>query len=119
MNDWKYNPMKNKADFFVYVETGSYLGLSSHIVASSAQEERVPLIVYAHDIFDNSETELWMFTERNNKTNLQRFYDNVRDNGLQRIIIPIAGYSQITLRMHPSESVDMIFVDGDHTYEGN
>lgn len=118
MSEWKHNPSRNKAEFFVYVETGSYLGLSSHVVVSSAQEERVPLIAYAHDIFDNSETDLWLFTQINNKTNLEKFYDNVRSNGLQRSIIPIAGYSHITLRMHPSESVDMVFVDGDHSFEG-
>ena len=67
--------------------------MSSHIAASSAQEEDVPILIYAHDLFDAfvAEEELWKDLEQNDKSNLQRFYDNVRRNNLIDTIIPIAG----------------------------
>ena len=46
------------------------------------------------------------------------FYENVLNNNLQNIIIPIRGDSAYTLNIHRDESIDLAFIDGDHTYEG-
>jgi hypothetical protein len=74
----------------VYVETGSYLGLSAHIVTTTALSVGIPVISYAHDLFDTSTTELWDVAPTA-RTNLQNFYDNVRRNGLISNIVPIIG----------------------------
>jgi hypothetical protein len=75
---------------FVYVETGSYMGLSTQIVTTTALSVGIPVISYAHDLFDTSTTELWDAAPQE-RTNLQNFYDNVRRNGLVSKIVPIIG----------------------------
>jgi hypothetical protein len=124
---------------FIYVETGSYLGLSSHVVTATVVNEGVPIVSYAHDLFDSSSTDLWSHV-MNNPTHLHTFYSNVRRNGYEQNIIPIigskrslrvyvgfsvtasllvsTGQSHETMAMHLDGSVDMVFIDGDHTYEG-
>lgn len=75
---------------FVYVETGSFMGLSTQIVTTTALSVDIPVISYAHDLFDSSTTELWDAAPQE-RTNLQNFYDNVRKNGLVSNIVPIIG----------------------------
>ncbi|KAJ1403082.1 hypothetical protein B484DRAFT_457613, partial [Ochromonadaceae sp. CCMP2298] len=121
---------------FTYVETGAYMGLSATIVTASAQALGAPVIAYSHDLFNEAVTDLWDLTGLKGegmgegdqgeqgegivpmKTNLQLFYSNVRRNNLTRVVIPIAGPSSETLNIHEPGSVDMVFIDGDHTYEG-
>ena len=79
------------ASSFVYVETGSYMGLSSHIVTASVLELGLRVLAYAHDQFDSSTTEIWQTTMMQEKSNLQIFYDNVRRNHFESNIIPIIG----------------------------
>lgn len=74
----------------IYVESGSYLGLSAHIVTATALGEGVPVLAYAHDLFDTSTTDLWDHASAD-KTNLQHFYSNVRRNGFEHNIIPVIG----------------------------
>jgi cephalosporin hydroxylase len=124
VESWRALPLQPSGRPFTYVETGSYLGLSAHIVASTALALGVEAIVYSHDLFDQADEErgydkeLWGAAKQKRKTNLQLFYSNVRRNNFTRTIIPIAGPSAETLNIHEPESVDMIFIDGDHSYEG-
>tara|TARA_R110000823_G_scaffold27693_3_gene80849 strand:- start:215 stop:607 length:393 start_codon:yes stop_codon:yes gene_type:complete len=46
------------------------------------------------------------------------FYENVLNNNLQNIVIPIRGDSAYTLNIHRDESIDLAFIDGDHSFEG-
>ena len=116
------------------------MGLSAHIVTSSVLSKDVPVITYCHDLFDSAVTEIWELTGLPGRSNLQRFYDNVRRNNYTSNIIPIigrnvattvferknflfvhqpySGESWKTLNIHDDNSVDMVFIDGDHTYEG-
>ena len=100
-------------DAKVYVETGSYLGLSSLIVAKHSDA-----MVYAHDIWVSDWSELVGSPPPEHKDYFFTFYKMVKDNGLQSRIIPIRGDSKYTLGIHDDESIDVCFVDGDHSYEG-
>lgn len=133
---------------FKYVETGSYMGLSAHIITASVLDSGVPILSYCHDLFNEAITEIWQLTGLYGRTNLQRFYDNVKRNNFAGNIIPIIGNllftstskllaytltpsysistyindpgeSWKTLNIHEDNSVDLVFIDGDHTYEGS
>ena len=96
-----------------YVETGSYLGLSSLVAASFSNA-----IVYAHDIWETD----WSLLKGGPPPKVDdyflRFYEMVKKNNLCSRIIPIRGSSHYTLSIHDDDSIDLAFVDGDHSYEG-
>jgi predicted O-methyltransferase YrrM len=46
------------------------------------------------------------------------FYNSVKNNKLENRIIPIRGNSVYTLGIHDAASIDLAFIDGDHSYEG-
>ena len=52
------------------------------------------------------------------ENHLYEFYDNVKKNKLDRVIIPIRGNSSYTIGIHDDSSIDLAFVDGDHSYDG-
>ena len=124
---YEYNPHTRG---YVYVETGSFLGLSSHIVAAGLIYAGATGLVYCHDLWDmgtnttsllNDGTgSLWdheLLLDKQTPSRFARFYSNVIREELQHFIIPIQGNSLVTLRIHPSESAHLIFVDGSHTFE--
>jgi len=97
-----------------YLEIGSYLGCSSLLVAWHSDA-----IVYSHDIWVTDWSEL-----KNSSPPPQcddyfyKFYKMVIDNNLETQIIPIRGQSSYTIGIHKDESIDLAFIDGDHSYEG-
>jgi predicted O-methyltransferase YrrM len=101
-----------------YVETGSYLGCSGVLAGLSSKHGST---VYCHDIwFENIEDITATGTRPPDGVDdyFYTFYENVLNNNLQNIIIPIRGDSAYTLNIHRDESIDLAFIDGDHTYEG-
>jgi hypothetical protein len=101
---------------FRYAEVGSYLGLSATIVATACPNA----MVFAHDLFPEIAEDLTpgSFPPPNADDLLTRFWDGIRRNGLEGRVVPMRGRSVETLRVHQSESLDMAFVDGDHSFEG-
>lgn len=113
LNHYIQLPMNSK-----YVETGSYLGCSGVLAGLSSKHGST---VYCHDIwFENIEDITATGTRPPDGVDnyLFTFYENVLNNNLQNIIIPIRGDSAYTLNIHRDESIDLAFIDGDHTYEG-
>lgn len=100
-----------------YAEIGSYLGCSGIIAALTIKEN--PL-VYCHDIWAEDMSELPMDGGPPPKVDnhLYEFYDNVKRNNLERVIIPIRGNSSYTIGIHDDKSIDLSFIDGDHSFEG-
>jgi predicted O-methyltransferase YrrM len=115
MNDAKalVQHASNLTDGSKYVETGSYLGCSSILIACHSNAT-----VYAHDIWVSNWDELKGSPPPEIKDYFYEFYKNVSRNGLQNRIIPIRGNSVYTLGIHEYESIDLAFIDGDHSYEG-
>jgi len=113
LNHYIQLPMNSK-----YVETGSYLGCSGVLAGLSSKHGST---VYCHDIwFENIEDITATGTRPPDGVDdyFFTFYENVLNNNLQNIIIPIRGDSAYTLNIHRDESIDLAFIDGDHTYEG-
>jgi predicted O-methyltransferase YrrM len=98
-----------------YVETGSYLGASAHIAALSSSA-----IVYAHDIWvtDWSDLSNASVPPPECADYFYEFYKGVKRNKLENRIIPIRGKSAYTLGIHDDNTIDVAFIDGDHSYEG-
>ena len=113
LNHYIQLPMNSK-----YIETGSYLGCSGVLAGLSSKHGST---VFCHDIwFENIEDITATGTRPPDGVDdyFFTFYENVLNNNLQNIIIPIRGDSVYTLNIHRDESIDLAFIDGDHTYEG-
>jgi predicted O-methyltransferase YrrM len=93
-----------------YVETGSYLGCSSVLVALGSKAT-----VWAHDIWSELEGTI---PPPETENYFLKFYEGVLANKLENRIIPIRGKSGDTLKIHPLKSIDLAFIDGDHSYIG-
>lgn len=98
-----------------YVETGSYLGCSALLVAHSSSSN---VTIWAHDIWVTDWSELKGNPPPEVNDYFYEFYNAVKRNKFENRIIPIRGNSAYTLGIHDDESIDLIFVDGDHSYEG-
>jgi predicted O-methyltransferase YrrM len=97
-----------------YLETGSYLGCSALLVALHSGAT-----VWAHDIWVTDWSELkGSRPPPEVKDYFYEFYDAVKKNGLENRVIPIRGNSIYTVGIHDDETIDLAFVDGDHSYEG-
>jgi predicted O-methyltransferase YrrM len=97
-----------------YVEVGSWLGCSSILVALHSPAR---CKVYCHDLWSKD------FPKGSNpppdEDNIGfQFHKNVMDNNLDDIITPVCGDSSTMLGIHADASIDMAFIDGDHSYDG-
>ena len=104
---------------FLYVEVGSYLGCSSILMASILPPASM---IYAHDIWVDTSNGETLGEEGGPPKEIDnyfyKFYDNIRNRGLEKKVIPIRGNSTYTLGIHHIGSITMGFVDGDHSYQG-
>ena len=96
-----------------YLETGSYLGCSALLVALASKA-----MVWAHDIWVTDWSELKGIPPPEVKDYFYEFYATVKKNGLENRIIPVRGDSVYTVGIHDNESIDLAFIDGDHSFEG-
>ena len=96
-----------------YIETGSYLGCSSLLIALYSNAT-----VWAHDIWVTDWSELKGCPPPEVKDYFYEFYNSVKKNKLENRLIPIRGNSVYTVGIHDDSSIDLAFVDGDHSHEG-
>jgi predicted O-methyltransferase YrrM len=97
-----------------YLETGSYLGCSAHIIAESSKNTTL----WCHDIWVTEWSELKGTPPPEVKDYFYEFYKNVKKYKLENRIIPVRGDSAYTIGIHDDNSIDLAFIDGDHSYEG-
>jgi len=99
-----------------YAEVGSYLGLSATIVADACPKA----MVFAHDLFPMASAEL---TDASHPPPLAdrmlvRFWEGIARNNMEGRVVPMRGRSAETLQVHGAGSLDLGFVDGDHSEGG-
>lgn len=104
---------KNLGPNSKYIETGSYLGCSALLVALHSDAT-----VWAHDIWTTDWSELKGCPPPEVKDYFYEFYNAVKSNHMENRIIPIRGDSAYTLGIHNDHSIDLAFIDGDHSFEG-
>lgn len=100
-----FEASKKARNTFKYIETGSFQGLSAHVISTAIiGASLINGIVYSHDLFDevmpsgNSDDAefLWEESDKTKEmTRLQLFYSHVKRNGLEGRVIPIAGTNSI------------------------
>lgn len=117
-NELNEEGMKDEPKF-LYVEIGSYLGCSSILMASILPPASM---IYAHDIWVDTTNGETLEEEGDPPKEIDnyfyKFYDNIRNRGLEKNVIPIRGNSAYTLGIHHIGSITMGFIDGDHSYQG-
>lgn len=96
-----------------YLETGSYLGCSALLVALHSNAT-----VYAHDIWVTDWSELKGCPPPEVKDYFYEFYNSVKKNNMENRIVPVRGNSAYTVGIHDDCSIDLAFIDGDHSFEG-
>lgn len=91
----------------IVVEIGSYLGASTCFLAFGLSLKNG--VVYAVDTWTN------IGMSEGTRDTYQEFLSNTAS--MQRWIRPLRGYSE-TIAKDFSEKIDLLFIDGDHSYEG-
>ena len=103
----------------IYVEVGSYKGLSATIVSEAMGKNSK---IYCHDLWVDEKDwdEVLEGKMLSLKTNnlFQTFKDNIKKNNFDDRVISLRGDSKKTLHQHKDNSVDWCFIDGDHRFEG-
>jgi SAM-dependent methyltransferase len=103
------------------VEVGVWLGRTAIHLAKRIQEDRRPVLVYAVDTFRGAPCvtpQMADFVQLSGGSILPQFKANVRAAGVENIVIPVERASPGAADEFADESVDLVFLDADHTYEG-
>jgi hypothetical protein len=100
-----------------YAETGSYLGCSAVLAGLTMKRGA---LVYCHDLWLE---DMSLLSEDGNPPpivdgQLYEFYNNIKSNNLEGVVIPLRGDSSYTLGVHDDNTIDLAFIDGDHSKEG-
>lgn len=100
------------------VEIGSYCGRSSICLALGAATRQAR--VYCIDPWTwvpEAMTSFRHITRNDMRSSYERFLANIRRAGVEQWITPVPGLSHEVVGRIPS-FVDLLFIDGDHTYDG-
>ncbi len=101
-----------------YLEIGSWMGLSSIVVANSLLANlNFDARVYCVDTWEGSPEHQEM-EEIKNKQVFDIFSENVAKSKMEHFIVPTRGPSLEMVHRFADRSLDAIFVDGDHSFEG-
>ena len=108
------NSLKRNAKI---IEIGSWKGKSTYCLTKGLKSG----IVYAIDPFDASgdvESEKTYRSKLNNKTLFEEFNEKMTELGVINKIQVRKGYSFDFISDFSDESIDFLFIDGDHSIEG-
>jgi len=99
-------------------EIGSFLGLSGLLMAKALYGSgKYGARIYCIDTWEGSDEHQSMEIIRNG-TFFELFKSNITESGLLNYFTPIRQNSIIAARDFPDQSMDMIFIDGDHSFSG-
>jgi tetratricopeptide (TPR) repeat protein len=100
------------------IEIGSFMGLSSIIMANALfTSQNYAAKLYCIDTWEGS-PEHADLSEIKTRQLFDIFLANIQNSGVGSLIHPIRKPSVIAAADFTNESVDMIYVDGDHSFEG-
>jgi len=101
-----------------YLEVGSWMGLSSIIFSNGLLANlNLDAKVYCVDTWEGSAEHQTDETVRSGML-YQTFLSNVSKASMDRFIRPVKGKSEQVAEKWPGPFMDIIFIDGDHTFEG-
>ena len=99
-----------------FVEIGSWLGQSTIFVANKIKQKKLNVKFYTIDFFDNHHDEECKLDVVVEKKIHDTFLDNIEP--VKEYITSINGDSTEVYKQFEDESIDIIFIDGDHSHEG-
>jgi predicted O-methyltransferase YrrM/predicted nicotinamide N-methyase len=111
-----------RSDHAVVVEIGSFCGLSACIFAHSLRRHGLSGQVFCVDLWDTyvemnpSAKETGFFAYQTGQ--LRQLFDHYTTTAEATGVTPICEDSAQAWRRFSDESIDLLFVDGDHSYEG-
>ena len=112
-----YNEMLDRFDNATFVEIGVWKGASIAFLAERIKDLKKNIKLYAIDGFDGYGEDSY-FSDPDCKNN--RLYETYLNNikPLKKYITTIVGYSHDVYDQFSDESIDFLFLDGDHRYDG-
>jgi len=109
-----YDDAINRFNNSIFVEIGTWKGRSAIYMAEKIKESKKNIKFYTIDIFEyKGEYESF-------KGESDSFYDEVLQNvePVKEFITVLKGFSVDICNQFEDESIDFLFLDGDHSYEG-
>ena len=109
----------NKYDNAKFVEIGVWMGKSACYMGTKIKEAHKNIQFDAIDTFEGTAGSLvhQPIVEENGGSVFQKFQRNVRALHLQDYIRPVINDSIQASKDYVNESIDFIFIDGDHSYD--
>ena len=107
-----YTDMVKKFDNAIFAEIGSWKGQSTVYMAEEIIKYKKNIKFYAIDTFEGTENE--------KETHCKNLYDVYLENiePVKDYISTIKGNSAEVFKQFEDESIDFLFIDGDHTFKG-
>ena len=111
-----YERMIHRFNNATFVEIGTFKGQSIMYLAERIKELQKHIKLYTIDIFEYAEQQK---DDENGRFIGVSFYDEFLKNiePLKKYITPIKGNSHIVHDQFKDESIDFLFIDGDHNYD--
>ncbi len=116
-----YSYIANKLkDGDVFVEIGAWLGQSAIFIAEYIKRKNLKVKFYTIDIFDSDEIKKTSFEMGTEVAKEKKIYETYLENTahVKDYITTIIGNSQEVYKQFEDESIDYLFIDGDHSHEG-
>jgi len=110
-----YSSMVNNSNNAVFVEIGTWKGKSAVFMAEKIRESRKNIKFYTIDLFENIkgyDSDLDIIAG----TVLEKYYKNIEP--VKNYLETLIGDSKELYKNFENESIDFLFLDGDHTYKG-
>lgn len=103
-----YNVAKKLTDKSTIVEIGSYLGRSTCFISEAIKKKKINF--YTIDTFENQGMDEGL------RDTYQDFYKNIFP--YRKYINIIKGFSYDVVKSFQNRRIDMLWIDGDHSYKG-
>lgn len=111
-----YTDMVKRFDDAVFVEIGSWKGRSTVYMAEEIKKYNKNISWYAVDMFKGTKDENDNDKDVINDTLYDKYLKNIEP--VKDLIHTIRGDSKEVYKQFEDESIDFLFIDGDHTYKG-
>ena len=111
-----YQSMVNKFNNAIFIEIGAWKGKSAVFMAEEIKKSGKNIEFYTIDLFEYTPEYNQYKKKGDNHSFYEEFMENI--NPLKDFIKPIKGKSFEEANNFQDNSIDFLFVDGDHSYKG-
>jgi predicted O-methyltransferase YrrM len=103
-----------------FVEVGAWFGVSTSYMGRKIQESGKNIRFDVIDVWnaEQPDASLFRIVKEHNGDILFDFIQNMHDTGVLQVINPIRLNSSVACRLYNPETLDFVFIDADHSYQG-